>query len=182
MFLRLIVSLAVFAAALNAQFKAKMYEKPESCISTYQMAVGRVLTSRGLVEDPTVNAIMKDAVAAQTKLLNIREADKGADVEVRFAGGTSAGLQEDDPLVGTMAIWNVGGVVAVNGRTFKKSSLVLGIVDNRSNRTIWAARYADNFGDPARLKERIQKGVAKAFSKFPKEIVCGDSASPQSRK
>jgi hypothetical protein len=88
-------------------------------------------------------------------------------------GGSGAGLQVDDLAVGDVAMWDIGGPQAVSGRTYKKSSLVIGAVDNRSKRTIWAARCSDKFGDPAHLQERIQKAVTKAFAKFPKKFACG---------
>ncbi|HEY7305261.1 MAG TPA: DUF4136 domain-containing protein [Bryobacteraceae bacterium] len=152
--------------------KTKVYTQPAGCFKTYRMATGRVLTSQGLIEDPTVNGIMQEAVAVQMKALNITAAGKSAEMEVRFMGGTGAGLQTDDLMAGDVAIWNIGGAAAVPGRTYKKSSLVMGVVDNRSNQTVWAARYMDNFGDPNKLRERIQNAVAKAFAKFPKNFGC----------
>ena len=72
--------------AAYGQVKTKLYVDPEGCIKSYSLAPGRVLTSRGLIEDPTVNAIMKDAVSAQMSGMKIAEADKDADVEIRFMG------------------------------------------------------------------------------------------------
>lgn len=158
--------------AVCGEVKTKRYTDPEGCIRTYRLATGRVLTSRGLVEDPTVNAIMKEAVAAQMNPLKISEAGKNADLVIRFMGGNSAGLQVDDPAIGDEAMWNIGGPQPISGRTYKKSNLVIAAVDSRSNRTIWAARCSDKFGDPNHLQERIQKAVAKAFAKFPKKLAC----------
>lgn len=169
-----ILLLLCTACGANGQVKTKVYTDPEGCIRSYHLATGRVLTSRGLIEDPTVNAIMKDAVSAQMNTMKVAEAaDKSADVEIRFMGGSGAGLQVDDITIGDVAMWNIGGPQAVSGKTYKKSSLVIGVVDNRSRQTIWAARYSDNFGDPARIKERVDKGVTKVFAKFPKKFVCG---------
>jgi hypothetical protein len=116
---------------------------------------------------------MKNAVSVQMNRMKIAEVDKDADVEIRFVGGNGAGLQVDDLAVGDVAMWDIGGSPAVSGRTYKKSSLVIAVVDNRSKRTIWAARCSDKFGDPNKMRERIQKAVAKAFAKFPKRFVCG---------
>src|SRR5438270_4547599 len=155
------------------EVKTKQYAEPEGCIKTYRLAAGRVLTASGLVEDPTVNAIMKEAVSAQLNRFKITEAGKSAHVEIRFMGGSSAGLQVDDLSVGDVAMWNIGGAQAVPGHTYKKSNLVIGAFDNRSNRTIWAARCIDKFGDPEHMQERIQKAVSKAFGKFPNKMACG---------
>lgn len=116
---------------------------------------------------------MKLAVSEQMGGMKIAEADKGADVEIRFMGGNGAGLQVDDLMVGDVAMWDSSGPVAESGRTYKKSSLVIAAFDNRSKHTIWAARCSDKFGDPAHLQERIDKAVAKAFAKFPKKFACG---------
>ncbi len=160
------------AAGAYGQVKTKVYADPASCIQTYRLETGRVLTSRGLVEDQTVNAIVKDAVSAQMKGLRIAEANSKPDLIVRFMGGSGAGLQVDDLAVGDVAIWDVGGPQAVSGKVYKKSTLVIAVVDNRSQRTLWAARCSDKFGDPQRIRERIEKAVAKAFAKFPRKFSC----------
>jgi Domain of unknown function (DUF4136) len=170
---RLAFASLVFVCAACAQVKTKVYEKPGSCFKTYHLATGRVLTSRGLIEDPTVNSIMKGAVAAEMNQAKIAETDKGAELEIRFMGGNSAGLQTDDLGAGDIAMWDIGGPQGIPGRTYKKSDLVIAALDTRSNRTFWAARCSDKFGDPNRLQERIQKAVAKAFAKFPKKVACG---------
>src|SRR5438270_11977470 len=120
---RLLFGAVVCAAVACGQVKTKLYTDPQGCFKTYHLATGRVLTSAGLIEDPTVNAIMKEAVSAQMNRLNITEAGKAADVEVRFMGGNGAGLQIDDLTVGDVAMWNIGGPAAVSSRTYKKSDL-----------------------------------------------------------
>jgi Domain of unknown function (DUF4136) len=172
MILRAALVLPVLAATLSGQVKAKLYGEPETCVKTYRLAPGRVLTSRGLIEDPTVNTIMSGAVSAQMKQLKISEAGKAADVEIRFMGGNGAGLRVDDLSVGDVAMWNIGGPQSVSGGTYKKSNLLIAVVENSSNRTLWAVRCTDKFGDPNRLQQRIEKAVAKAFSKFPKKLTC----------
>src|SRR4051812_34314999 len=162
----------LYVVTVCGEVKTKQYTDPEGCIRTYRLATGRVLTSRGLIEDPTVNAIMKEAVLTQMNPLKISQAGKGADLEIRFMGGNSAGLQVDDLAVGDVAMWDIGEPQPISGRTYKKSNLVIVAVDNRSNRTIWAARCTDKFGDPNHMQERIQKAVSKAFAKFPKKLVC----------
>ena len=124
------------------------------------------------LEDPTVNAVMKDAVSRQMQTLHIAEAGESPDLEMRFIGGNGAGLQVDDPRVGNMAMWDIGGPQPVSGRTYKKTSLVIVVVDNRAKQTLWAARCTDKFGDPNRMQQRVDKAVAKAFSKFPKKFAC----------
>ncbi|HZS56363.1 MAG TPA: DUF4136 domain-containing protein [Bryobacteraceae bacterium] len=171
---RLTIAAALLAAtAYGQKVKTKTYSEPEQCAKTYRLAKGRVLTSAGLVEDPTVNAIMKDAVGDQMNQLKIADGGKDADLEVRFMGGNSAGLQVDDLTMGDVAMWNIGGPQPISGRAYKKSNLVIVVVDGKSNRTIWAAQCVDNFGDPNRLRERIQRAVSKAFTKFPKKLACG---------
>jgi hypothetical protein len=159
-------------AASAQKVKTKVYTNPSQCFKTYHLLTGSVLTSQGLVEDPTVNAIMKDAVGAQMNQLKIASADKDADLEIHFMGGSSAGLQVDDLTVGNVAMWNIGGPVAVSSRSYKNSALVIAVIDSKSKHTLWAAKCTDNFGDPNQIKERIEKSVSKAFAKFPKKLAC----------
>lgn len=170
---RIAFLLILVCAAALCSVKTKLYNQPEHCFTTYRLAPGRVLTSRGLIEDPTVNGIMRNAVAAQMSHLHISEAGKIADVEIRFMGGASAGLQIDDLTAGNMAVWNTGGPPPMSARTYPKSNLLIAVVEPKANRTIWAARCTDKFGDPARLEERINKAVTEAFAKFPKKFACG---------
>jgi hypothetical protein len=172
---RLLFGTLLCVVAARGQVKTTHYMDPAGCVRTYHLAAGRVLTSRGLVEDSTVNAIMKSAVLAQMNGLRIFEVDKDAELEIRFMGGNSAGLQTNDLAAGDVAMWDIGGGPAVSGRTYKKSSLVIAAVDTKSNRTLWTARCTDKFGDPAHLEERIQKAVAKAFAKFPKKFACAET-------
>jgi hypothetical protein len=170
---RSISALLLCVVAAQAQVKTKLYMEPEGCFRTYRLATGRVLTSHGLIEDPTVNAIMKNAVSAQMNGLKIGEAGKDAQLEIRFMGGNSAGLQVDDISAGDVAMWDIGAPQAVSGRTYKKSTLVIAVVENKSNRTVWAAKCSDKFGDPNHVQERVEKAVAKAFAKFPRRLGCG---------
>jgi hypothetical protein len=169
---RVVLAALFCASVLIGKVKSKVYAQPSACSNTYHLEPGRVLTSRGLIEDPTVNSIMKEAVAAQMKAVKISEAEKDAGLIVRFMGGTGAGLQTDDLMAGEIMMWDIGGPVAVPGRTYKTSTLVFGVVDGKSNQTLWAARCDDKFGDPKHIRERIQKCVSKAFEKFPKKIPC----------
>lgn len=173
MLLRGIGIAALCAAAMCGQkVKTKLYIHPKSCFRTYHLETGRILTSRGLLEDPTVNSIMKEAVSAEMIKLKIDDADKGAELKIRFMGGNSAGLQVDDSAIGDVAMWDIGGPQEVLGRTYKKSALVIAVVDSKSNDIVWAAKCVDKFGDPNRMKERIQKAVIKAFAAFPKKLGC----------
>jgi hypothetical protein len=103
------------------EVKTKQYTDSEGCIGTYRLATGRVLTSRGLVEDPTVNAIMNEAVSAQMNPLKISEAANGADLEIRFMGGNSAGLQVHDLAIGDVAMWDVGSSQPISDGPTKRA-------------------------------------------------------------
>jgi hypothetical protein len=171
---RLLFGAFLLASIASGQVKTTLYTSPEGCFKTYILATGRVLTPRGLVEDPTVNAIMRDAVSAQMNALKITQAEKAeAQMEVRFLGGAGADLQVDSPTMGDYMTWDIGGPASVPGRAYKKSHLVIGVFDLKSNQTVWAAQCTDKFGDPNEIRERLQKAVAKAFAKFPKKLVCG---------
>jgi uncharacterized protein DUF4136 len=161
-------------ASANAQkVKTSTYEKEHTpCIKTFHMAPGRVLTSRGLIEDPQVNQIMHRAVSAQMSAQRVTETASNPDIEIRFIGGASADIQTEYHPGNDYAVWDIGGSPAIPGRTYKKSTLGIAAVDPKTNKTIWAAQCVDQFGDPNRIEVRINSAVAKAFSKFPKSLVC----------
>ncbi|HEX4772583.1 MAG TPA: DUF4136 domain-containing protein [Bryobacteraceae bacterium] len=167
-----VATIICLGAVCGQKVKTKVYTDPKECFKTYRLDTGSVLTSSGLVEDPTVNSIMKEAVGNEMNQLKIASAGKEADLEIHFMGGTSAGLQVDDLTVGNVAMWNIGGPLAVSSRSYKKSALVIAVVDAKTKHTVWAAQCTDNFGDPNKLKERIQNAVTKAFAKFPKNLAC----------
>ena len=79
------------AAIYGQQVKTRLYSDSKECFNTYHLETGRILTSHGVVEDPTINAMMKDAVATQMSALKIGGADNNADLVVRFTGGNGAG-------------------------------------------------------------------------------------------
>jgi Domain of unknown function (DUF4136) len=168
------ISFLLASATTNAQkVKTNTYEKEHTpCIKTFHMATGRVLTSRGLIEDPQVNQIMHRAVSAQMSAQRVAETKSNPDIEIRFIGGASADIQTEYHPGNDYAVWNIGGYPYVAGRTYKKSVLGIAAVDAKSNKTIWSAQCVDNFGDPKRIEERINNAVAKAFSKFPKSLFC----------
>src|SRR3954470_3497415 len=142
------------AAVCGQQVKTRLYSDSKECFNTYHVETGRILTSHGVVEDPTINAMVKEAVGTQMSALKIGGADdKSADLVVRFTGGNGAGVQIDDFAMGTYAVWDLGGSVAVSSRTYKKTALVIVLVERKSNRAVWAALCVDKFGDPGRAKE-----------------------------
>jgi Domain of unknown function (DUF4136) len=167
-----LTAIVCVGAVCGQKVKTKVYTDSKECFKTYHLETGRVLTAQGLIEDPTVNSIMGEAVATQMNGLKIGSASTAADLVVRFMGGVGAGLQVDDFAVGTYAVWNLGGGLEMSSRTYKKSELVIVVVDGKSNRALWAAQCIDNFGDPNKIKERIENAVAKAFAKFPKNLAC----------
>src|SRR4051812_34986831 len=100
------VAIICVGAVCGQKVKTKVYTDPKQCFKTYHLDTGSVLTSSGLVEDPTVNSIMQGAVGNEMNQLKIASAGKDADLEIHFMGGSSAGLQVDDLSVGDVAMWN----------------------------------------------------------------------------
>jgi hypothetical protein len=170
---RFLLLFALMSVPLIGQVKTKLYVKePGPCAQTYRLDKGRVLTSKGLIEDPTVNEIMERAIAKEMNGRRIRESAGKPDLIFRFMGGTGAGLQIDDPTAGDMMVWNIGGTFPTSSKYYKKSALFIAAVDGHNQQTIWAAKCSDKFGDPARLEERINKAVTSAFKKLPAFLTC----------
>ncbi len=170
----LIAGFLLAAASANAQkVKTTVYEKKSSpCVKTYRIGVGRVLTTRGLVEDPKINEIVDGAVSAQMADRHITQTATNPDIVIRFMGGTGMGLTYNDASVGMYAVWDIYGSPSNTGRAYQKNYLGLAVVNAKTNEPIWSAECTDNFADPKHMEERINGAIAKAFSKFPKFLVC----------
>ena len=170
----LIAGLLFAAISLNAQkVKTTLYEKKNSpCLRTYRIGVGRVLTPRGLIEDPTINGIVDRAVGAQMTDRHITQTAANPDMVIRFMGGISMGLTSGDNLTGMYAAWDIYGSPANTGRVYQKNYLGIAVVNAKTNEPIWSAECVDNFADPQHMEERINGAITKAFAKFPKFLVC----------
>ncbi len=169
----LITGLLLAAISASAQkVKTTVYAKNSTCLKTYRIGVGRVLTPRGIVEDPKINGIVDRAVAAQMADRHITQTSDNPDVVIRFMGGISMGLTAGDAPLGTYAIWDIYGSSGYTGRAYQKNYLGLAVVNAKTNEPIWSAECTDNFADPKHMEERIDSALAKAFSKFPKSLVC----------
>ena len=170
----LIIGFVFAAASANAQkVKTTLYEKKSSpCLKTYSIAVGRVLTPRGIVEDPKFNDIVDRAVGAQMADRHITQTAVNPDTVIRFMGGISMGLTYNDDSMGMYAVWDIYGSPSNTGRAYQKNYLGLVVVDAKTNKPIWSAECTNNFADPKHMEERINGAMAKAFSKFPKFLVC----------
>jgi hypothetical protein len=163
----------IFAVCMFAGVKTKLYVKDSGrCAHTYYVERGRILTRKGLVEDPHVTDLVRHAIGNQMNARDIRESAATPDLIFRFMGGNSTGLQIDDPTVGNVMVWDLGGNFSSSSHTYKKTTLFVVAVDGRTQQTIWSASCSDKFGDPKRVEERIKKAVEGAFKKFPKFISC----------
>lgn len=142
--------------------------------STFHWHKGFVLTKAGQTEDPAVDTMVHNAVAKEMTARGFTESTGKDGLELSYMGGISADIRTDSIFMGDYMVWGtaggttyVDGQVYASGRTYKKSSLIITVVDPVPNKAVWAARATDNFGNPSELEQRINKAVAKSFDKFP---------------
>ncbi len=162
------VLISLIAPVANGQtVKAKTYESIPAGTTTYHWRPGRVLTDKGLNDNPMVDAIVRKAVEQQMNSRGFTEVTGTGGLEVSYMGGVSTALQIDDPTLGDYMTLNIGGSFGVQGYTYKKSGLVITVVDRVTGKAAWAALATDNFGQVSQLEQRIDKAVTKSFDKFP---------------
>lgn len=157
------------SAAIAQKVETRSFEKIPEGLSTFHWHKGWVLTKAGQVDDPAFEAMIHKAVAQEMIAHGFAESTGKDGLELSYMGGISAGVRTDSLWVGDYMVWATGGNVAVDGRTYKKSSLIITVVDPVPNKAVWAARATDNFGQVSDLQERVDRAVKKAFDKFPIE-------------
>jgi Domain of unknown function (DUF4136) len=168
LFVTSVVVSFVPAKAVGQKVEAKQFQAIPAGLSTYHWHKGWVLTSKGQVEDQSLDAMVHKAVAQEMSLRGFTESTGKDGLELSYMGGISAGIRTDSIWVGDYMTWATGDVsIHVDGRTYKKSSLIITVVDPVPNKAVWAARATDNFGQPSDLEQRVDRAVAKSFDKFP---------------
>ena len=114
-----------------------------------------------------VEAIRREAAAS-----GLTEVDSDPDVYVTYYGSTDEQLQFQTVYTGVGRGWGRwgGGISTASTRatTFTEGTLVIDVWDAGENELLWRSVVSDTLGDnPERNAERINRGVARAFERFP---------------
>jgi hypothetical protein len=139
---------------------------------TYQWLPPRILTKTGVVEnEPTVSPVIEKAIKEQLAKVGLTEVQQGADVQIATGALTESVPQLEavffgslDPGLGTT--WG-SEPIATMGRYNKQGSLVLNMIDTRTNKSAWVAIATKALGKPSQNEKQVQKAAAEIFKKYP---------------
>ena len=137
---------------------------------TYHWSPIRILTKQGLKEnDDVVAPEIRRAVNRELQKKGYKEVASGGQLEIRCMGLNEASNQVEGFLVGMG--WDVGWgwapttQVVVN-RVNREGTLVIGLVDPKSNKPAWSG-FASEALHPEAIAKTVDKAAAKLFKKLP---------------
>ena len=141
---------------------------------TYQWLPPRVLTKSGIVEnEPTVSPIIEAAFKQELAKIGLTEVSQGADVQIATGALTESVPQLEAVFFGPLdwgpgTSWG-GTPIATMGRYNKQGSLILNMIDVRTNKSAWVAIATKALGKPSQNEKAIHKATSEIFKKYPKK-------------
>jgi hypothetical protein len=106
---------------------------------SYQWLPPRVLLNTGLVEEDLVAAAMiRAAVGQELTLRGLLELPSGASIQV-----------------------------ATIGRYSHRGTLVVNLIDQATQKSVWVGLATGTFDKPDQLESKVRQAVAEIFSKYP---------------
>jgi len=106
---------------------------------SYEWLPPRVLLNTGLEEeDAVVAAMIKAAVGQELSLRGLQELPSGASIQV-----------------------------ATIGRYSHRGTLVVNLIDQATQRSVWVGLATGRFDKPDQLESKVRQAVAKIFSRYP---------------
>ena len=106
---------------------------------SYQWLPSRVLLPTGLVEDNSaVAAMIRAAVGQELTLRGLQELPSAASIQV-----------------------------ATIGRYSDQGTLVVNLIDQATQRSVWVGLATGRFDKPDQLESKVRQAVAKMFSRYP---------------
>jgi hypothetical protein len=139
---------------------------------TYRWLPTRVLTKSGIVEnEPTLSPIIEAAVKQELAKTGLTEVSQGADVEISTGALTESIPQLEAVFYGPIMLgpattWGETPVATLS-RYNKQGSLLLNMIDVRTNRSAWMAIATKALGKPSQNETAIHKAAAEMFKKYP---------------
>jgi len=140
---------------------------------TYQWQPPKGLTKKGIVEgDDVVSPMIAKSVKAQLAKKGLIEVDKGADLSV-----VTLALSESVPQIEALIFTPYTGSdlgtywgtepIATIGRYNRQGSLVVNLIDERTNKSVWTGMATRALGKPSQLDRDIDKAAKDLFKKYP---------------
>ena len=171
------VNRLVLFASVSALCVAEVKSFPSTQVDfaqykTYQWLPPRILTKAGIVEnEPTVSPLIERAVKKELAQIGLTEVQQGADVQIATGALTESVPQLEAVFFGPLdagpgTVWG-GEPIATMGRYNKQGSLILNMIDTRTNKSAWVAIATRALGKPSHNEKNISKAAADIFKKYP---------------
>ena len=141
--------------------------------STYEWLPPRVMTRHGLVEDDAVfSPIIKQAINRELARKGYKEVTQGGELQVTSGGFSRTSSQ----LEGFLVHWGFdyyhldwGATVAAPvTRVNKEGTLVIVLVDAKTNKGVWGGLATALLGKPESVGKSINKAAKRILKKLPK--------------
>jgi hypothetical protein len=140
-----------------------------SAYRTYKLLPTRLLTGQGVIEnDPEVSPFIIEALRKQLSRKGLTEVSDSADLEVA-AGGLAVSIPQVEayifsPLTG--ADWGTSPIATI-GRYNKEGTLIVNLIDRRTNKSVWLGIAKRALGRPSSLSKDVDKAATALFKKYP---------------
>jgi Domain of unknown function (DUF4136) len=169
------LTIGVFATILlatAAMAKVKVLVDAKGDLSqyrTYQWLPPRVLKKTGLEEnDDVVAPVIKVAVNKELAKLGLKEVPENADIQISAWAFREASPQIEAYVYGSYDDWYFGGTPATLGRYNHSGTLVIGLIDPKTKKSVWGAASTGSFEKPSQLESRVNKAASEIFGKYPR--------------
>mgnify|MGYP001598322636 CR=1 FL=1 len=129
---------------------------------TFAIRDGRIRTKQPALDNSLVEKKLKNALAAQLTAKGLQETSERPDLNVTYLLGAVDRREVDVTRVG----WRGRGVRRDVHR-YTVGTLVIDLRDASRRELVWRAVCTDTAGNAAKIQERIDKDVKKAFEKYP---------------
>jgi hypothetical protein len=163
---------ATILLATAATAKVKVLVEAKSDLSqyrTYQWLPPRVLKKTGLEENDSVVApVIKMAVNKELAKLGMKELADNADVQISSWAFREVSPQVEAYIYGSYDDWYFGGTPATLGRYNQSGTLVVGLIDPKTKKSVWGALSTGSFEKPSQLESRVNKAASEIFGKYPR--------------
>ena len=140
-----------------------------SAYKTYQLLPPRLLTATGVIEnDPDIGPLIATALRKQLSGKGLTEQSTGADLQVA-AGGLAVSIPQVEAVIFNMAndaSWGTSPLVTI-GRYNKEGTLIVNLIDPRTNKSVWLGISKRALGKPSTRKKDIDKAAEAMFKKYP---------------
>ena len=138
-----------------------------SVYKTYKLLPVRVLTGNGVIEnEPGVSPFIIAALKKQLAQKGLSESET-ADLEVS-AGGLAVSIpQIEGFLFSPLDTVTWDSQITTIGRYNKEGTLIVNLIDARTNKSVWLGVAKRALGRPSKLNKDIDKAAEAMFKKYP---------------